>query len=112
MRLERRVPELRKCFCREVGGLERKEFPHGQRKHPGIGVRSWGWGRCVEAGAGDAQEHWGEQVSQREGTEPGRARVSLLVEPQHPDLLRTVGCCLARDKDTWLCHTPGFLLCG
>lgn len=34
---ERRVPELNKCFWREAGGLGRKEFPPGWRKHPGMG---------------------------------------------------------------------------
>lgn len=35
-------------------------------------VKSWRSGRCVEANAGDAQEHWREQVSQCEGAEPGK----------------------------------------
>lgn len=41
----------------------------------------------------------------------GKAQVSLVAKPQHPSR-STLGCpllCLARDKRTWLCHTPVFL---
>lgn len=51
MRIERRVPELKKCFWREVRGLDGKEFLRGWRKHPGL-VRLV---RFVEVNAGDAQ---------------------------------------------------------
>ena len=41
----------------------------------------------------------------------GKAQVSVINKPQHPDPLCPL-LCLARDKGTWLCHTPGFLLCA
>lgn len=100
-RPERRIPELKKWFCREVGGMERKEFPRGWRKHPGIGktlemgamrgCKGRGCSGNLSARPSRGTEHWGEQVCLCEGTEAGKS--SGLADrrtPQHPEPLRAV----------------------